>query len=170
MTTLKSFRSNLVLVAAAAALFVLPGCFNSAPKKPTIVVANVLDKSLFDDARVPGSVHVPYGEHEASAVNWDKNAPVVVYCSNYRCTASGSVAKKLMKLGFTNVMAYEEGMVGWYQANQKDAQAYPVEGACQQEYLKSENEKPEGLVHDDALKVITTEELRALLVEKGILK
>jgi len=46
-----------------------------------------------------------------------------VYCSSIRCQTSPASARKLAEVGYSNVLHYEEGVVGW-----KDA-GNPMEGS-----------------------------------------
>jgi len=41
---------------------------------------------------------------------------VIVYCMNSGCDASTKAAKKMEKLGYTNVLDYEAGKVDWHEA------------------------------------------------------
>jgi len=180
MITVDSKNGLLRMALVALIALALPGCFSRSDKKASccggthqktgVILANVLDQAFFDDCHIPGSIHAPMDQYDTLSDEWSKDTPVVVYCSNYMCTASSSAAKKLKKKGFENVMAYEEGIAGWFQAHEKDEESYPVEGPCTQAYLRAENAKPEGLVENEEVKSITSEELRALLLEKGILQ
>lgn len=119
----------------------LPGCGCSqkaaAQKKQGLFVINVLDKATYDDAHIKGSVHVPFDDVAVFAADLDAdNAEIVVYCSNYMCTSSDYVAKRLQALGFKKVWAYEGGMAEWYQLG------LPVEGPAKLEYLSKKIEKP----------------------------
>lgn len=113
-------------------------------------LVNVLDKEYFDDAHIKGSatvesVNVPFVDPAkfAEAVKaWDKTVPVVTYCTNYFCTASGEAAQKLMELGFTNVYAYEAGMAEWVQLSKTDAN-FAVNGSAQNKVWSMALPKPE---------------------------
>jgi len=123
----------------------------SPVKEQKLVIINVLDKDLYDDCHIKGSINVPFEKIEEYADKLDKSKHVVLYCSNYMCTASGSSAKMLKRMGFENVWAYEAGMADWYQAK------LPVEGPCKEAYLNVKIEKPEHV--DDNFPIITTNEL-----------
>lgn len=113
-------------------LALLPACWQSKiEKKSGLVIVNVLDKALYDDCHIKGSIHIPFEmiENEGQRLV-DKDAHLVIYCSNYQCTSSEHAAKKLKKLGFADVAVYEGGMAEWYQ------RGLPVEGACKQPYLQ----------------------------------
>ena len=152
-------------------LILLPSCscsksysWGAEEKKSDVVVINVLSKQLYDDCHIKGSLNVPFMDEENPDISpiekftkdLDKETKIVVYCSNYMCTASGEIAKKLSEMGFENVWAYEAGMAEWYQEN------LPVEGTCNQKYLAKKLEKPVNESHE-GFKEITTTELKKLL-------
>jgi rhodanese-related sulfurtransferase len=146
MNIKRSFLKTFIL----SSLLFIAGCSCKKSKKAGLLVVNVLDKELYDDCHIKGSINVPFDEIENYAKNLDKNTEVVLYCSNYRCTASGFAAKSLTKLGFKNVWAYEAGMAEWYQNK------LPVEGACKESYLQIK--VPE--YKNEEIRVITTQELK----------
>lgn len=147
-----------------ASLAVLPGCdWFSGSKKASLVVVNVLDKEMYDDCHIAGSIQVPFSDVENMAKRWDPTTQIVIYCSGYLCTASGHAARTLKKLGFDQVWAYEEGMAGWKQAG------LPTEGVCTLPYLELPNEKLSDTVHNDVM-VITTQELYNLMKKEGLLQ
>lgn len=120
-------------------------------KKSGLVVINVLDKALYDDCHIKGSVHVPFESIEKYAQQFDpEQVEIVVYCSNYFCTSSGYACKLLKDKGFKHVWAYEGGIAEWYQMG------FPVEGACQQAYL---SKKIAPLAQDESQDTITVHEL-----------
>ena len=138
-------------------LLFLTGCFQLKKQKvETIKIVNVLDKVFYDDCHIKNSVHVPFVDIEKYAQKWPRTTKIVVYCSNYSCTASGYAAKLLKKMGFEYVKAYEAGMAGWYQAQ------LPYEGPAKESYLTLEN-KPRELGSGDEDLVIMTQELKELM-------
>jgi rhodanese-related sulfurtransferase len=140
-----------------ATLLLLPGCFGGSSKEESgLKVVNVLDKKLYDDAHIPGSINIDYMEVEKRADKWAKATEIVVYCSNYKCTASGAMAKRLKKMGFAKVFAYEAGMAGWKQAG------LPVVGPAKEKYLDAPNEKFSDRKDAD-IEDISTEDLKTLL-------
>jgi len=118
-------------------------------KKPIII--HVLDKDVFDDCRIEGSINMPYKDIKERAKELNKDDEIIVYCANYTCPASKNAYKMLKDLGFANVKAYEGGIQEWLQ------KGFPVEGACQMEFLKKELVRPEP--HEDEIEEITAEEL-----------
>jgi rhodanese-related sulfurtransferase len=122
-------------------------------KKTGLVVINVLNEELYNDCHIKDSINVPFESIEAYAQqNIDKDAEIVLYCSNYMCAASGHACRKLQQGGFTHVYAYEGGMAEWYQ------RGLPVEGLSKRSYLNQEVNPP---VHQEAEApmIITIEEL-----------
>lgn len=142
---------------------ILPSCMfdqeqASEPKKNGLVVINVLKKELYDDCHIEGSLSVPFDQVEKYAQERiDKNAEIVVYCSNYMCTASGAVCKMLHALGFNNVCAYEAGTAEWYQ------QGLPTKGPAKSAYLSHKLEQPK---HDGDtdICIVTTQELAQKMI------
>jgi rhodanese-related sulfurtransferase len=141
-------------------LALVPGCFWNSKKEDPLKVINVLEKKFFTDAHIPGSEHVPVMDVEKVADKWSKDTKIVVYCSNYACSASRSIARKLKKLKFKEVYAYEAGMAGWKQAG------LPVHGPGEESYLTLPNKRLSDVKHVD-VEEITTEQLKAMLEEAG---
>jgi len=120
-------------------VILLPSCGGDKKenKKRGLVVVNVLDRELYEDCHIKDSICVPFEQVESYAVeNIDKDAEVVLYCSNCYCSASGQACKQLKKLGFNNVCAYEGGTAEWYQNR------LPVEGPGTKKYLKQKVAQP----------------------------
>lgn len=134
-----------------------------------VKVINVLDKAMFDDAHIQGSVNVDLAKLKEEAANWNKNDTYVFYCSNYMCTASVAAAEELSKMGFANVIAFEGGMAEWYQLSKTDA-TFAVEGAAQQEYLTQVVAKNEAAVIPAGVKIVSAQDLKKLMTDAGLLK
>ena len=124
-------------------------------KKSGLIIVNVLDKQAYDDCHIADSINVALDELDDFAQTVDKkDAELVFYCSNYRCTASGFAAKKLKKDGFEHVWAYEGGAAEWYQ------KGLPVEGPCAAKYLRKEVQIADDM-HNEDIPVITALELKS---------
>ena len=83
-----------------------------ANKDITIIDARPSDPK---ENKIPGSKSLPYNAKEEiiKGVLTDKNAVIVVYCYSVDCPLSHELAKRLVKLGYTNVLKYPEGIEGW---------------------------------------------------------
>jgi rhodanese-related sulfurtransferase len=163
----------LKIIPVCLLIVVMAGCWPFGEKKPSNVadqmslrVINVLGEDLHKDAHIKGSINIPYETVESKSSAWNKNVPVVVYCSNYQCSASGEVAKKLAAKGFTTY-AYEGGTAEWYQLGKKDS-TYALEGPARESYLEMVIEP---LQEEDAdVKVISAVELKKMMQNAGLLK
>jgi rhodanese-related sulfurtransferase len=49
----------------------------------------------------------------------DKNALIVAYCGNPKCTAYQAAAKAAKKLGYKNIKHLSAGISGWKEAGEK---------------------------------------------------
>jgi len=153
-------KRSLLFVFLGALIVVVSSCWKGGADKAAelakgFVVVNILDKELFDDCHIKGSVSLPFDKINEAEKLIDKNAEVVTYCSNYMCTASSEARKQLMSMGYKKVYVYEGGTAEWYQ------KGYPVVGPCAQGYLKIKLPKPE--VEQDYM--ISAEELKKKLEE-----
>lgn len=164
---------KIVVAACYSLLVFLPACnwFSSSKVPVTLRLVNVLDKVEYDDAHIKGSstvesIQVSLEDLESKAALWDKNIPVVTYCSNYFCRASGDAARRLIELGFTDVYAYEAGIAEWYRLGLEN-QVYEIEGPAAKGYLKLEVKKPEKDHHD--IQVISSEDLQKLIKKANML-
>jgi len=139
------------LIILLGLLFWLPGCGQEA-KKSGLVVVNVLDKELYDDCHITGSINIPLDELDQKMDTIARDADLVFYCSNYQCTGSGYAAEKFREKGFENVSVYEGGTAEWYQAG------LPITG----DHLKAYLSKPLHKFEDEeesSIPVITMDEL-----------
>jgi len=138
--------------------------------KTTMVVVNVLDKALFDDAHIKGSIQIAEDKLAEESDKWAKDTTVVFYCSNAMCTASSKAAEMLMAKGFTNVSAFEGGMAEWFQLS-KTSPEYAVEGPATAEYLAMQVQKPteEPTAPASPVKKITAVELLNLMKSANLL-
>ncbi len=134
-------------------VILLPGCWDKQDHNKLLVL-NILEPELYQDCHIPGSINVPLDELEDYVRDLDLNREIIVYCSNYLCTASKYAAELLQKLGFKQVYAYEAGMAEWRQ------QGLPVDGLAKQQYLIAVIAQPEELQAQN-IKIITTKALAA---------
>lgn len=160
------FLCSLALLLPACDWF---GSKSLAPAKLRIV--NVLDPESFNDAHIKGSstvhsLNVQMQNLAQAVADWDKTVPVVTYCSNYFCMASGDAAEKLMELGFTDVYAYEAGMAEWFQLSETD-KSYEIEGPAKKPYLKIKVKKPQK--EPENIRLISSQELQKMIKEANML-
>lgn len=82
------------------------------------ILIDVLGKESFDAKHIPKSINIPSTEIGIRSKNElpDKNKEIVVYCASRECEASPNAAKKLEKLGYKNVVDFEDGLAGWQEA------------------------------------------------------
>lgn len=76
---------------------------------------NVLTEDYFEGELIPGSRWVPLDRvgREVAALNVDRGAALLVYCSGPTCPNSRDAGQKLATLGFTNVRVFEGGLQAW---------------------------------------------------------
>ncbi len=81
------------------------------------VLVNALAREAFDEERIPGSISIPAADALRVAPEiLARDQSIVVYCSSRSCTASPTLAQKLVDLGFTEVADFEDGVEGWEHA------------------------------------------------------
>lgn len=141
-------KNIMFMVGITATLFVMSGCsyFSSfTQSKPSFVLANVLEQAFWQDCHIEGDINVPFMKvNEYADAHWDKEGTeIVLYCGNYKCTASGSAAKKLREKGFKKAYAYEGGTAEWRHYG------YPTSGPATAAYL-NDYKVPAGYDHTDS--------------------
>ena len=93
----------------------------SSDHRPVLV--NALAREGFDEARIPGSINIPASDAVRVAPDLlATDQPIVVYCSSRSCTASPTLAQKLVDLGFTEVIDFEGGIDEW------EREGFPMRG------------------------------------------
>lgn len=140
----------------------LTGCWKGSDKQSKLVVINVLDKKMYDDCHITGSINIPFEDLEDRMKSLSKDDEYVFYCSNYACTAAPFSAKMLKDADFSNVSVYHGGIVEWYQKK------YPYSGPAKDDYLKEDNEPLDDDDHE--VPVIKAEDLKSKLEKSGLLK
>lgn len=76
-------------------------------------IVEVLEKREFDDAHLPGAIHIPLVKLVQRAGELDRGRPVVVYCYDSLCDMSPRAAARLESLGFDDVHDYVASKVDW---------------------------------------------------------
>lgn len=152
MLRIRNYLSKLSFLGLCVIL--LPGCWSTqdVAQDDKLVVINVLDKSLYDDCHIKGSINIAFEDVEDYLQRRKgDDIELIFYCSNRRCTASHYAAKKAVELGFSDVLVYVDGTAGWYQAG------LPVVGICKKKYLEKRIKKQ--VSQDDEVVEISTDNL-----------
>lgn len=84
----------------------------------TVTVVDALGESNYAQLHLPGALNLVEGDVDARAAELlpDRDAAIVVYCSNPACGNSQAVANRLTALGYSNVRKYREGIQDWVAA------------------------------------------------------
>ena len=120
-------------------------------KKPNFIVINVLDYENYSDCHIKGSISIPVNKIDEIKKIVDKDAQIVAYCAHYKCGISAEARKKLLEMGYKNVLLYEGGIAQWHQ------KGFPTEGACKKEFLSEIVQKPQ---REKEAHEITAQELK----------
>lgn len=84
-------------------------------KKVTLIDVNGSDS--FKEGHIPGAIDFDAaGADLASKLPKEKDALIVAYCGGPACAAYTAAAKAAVKLGYTNVKHYSQGISGWKEA------------------------------------------------------
>jgi FMN-dependent NADH-azoreductase len=84
----------------------------------TVTVVDALPQSYYDQQHLPDALNLVEGDVDARAGDLlpDVTATIVTYCSNPACGNSKAVARRLRKLGYTDVRTYPGGIQDWVEA------------------------------------------------------
>jgi rhodanese-related sulfurtransferase len=89
---------------------------DQGPEKGNYVLFDSRPLPRFQQGYIPTAVHFPFSAFDKMAekvLPKDKNTLVVFYCQGPTCNLSPSSAAKALKLGYTNVKVYKDGIPGW---------------------------------------------------------
>jgi len=82
-----------------------------------VKLVEVLDKEAYNKEHIKGAMNIPLERIGTEAKDrFAEDDQIVVYCSNFDCSASPTAAKKLDGLGFKNVYDYQGGKKDWKDA------------------------------------------------------
>ena len=90
--------------------------------KKGVVLLDARSGKWDDGRRIPGAKQLAASADDktiAAVVGADKNAKIITYCSNTKCPASGKLAARLRKAGYSNVTEYPVGIAGWVESGNK---------------------------------------------------
>jgi rhodanese-related sulfurtransferase len=87
-------------------------------EKVDFVLADTLSPIEFAEDRIVGAVNVPPTALKAGRAKLpaDRAKKIVFYCKGAKCTKSAKTAALAVKLGYTNVAIYNEGIPEWVKA------------------------------------------------------
>lgn len=90
----------------------------AAIAREEVTVVDALGASYYEQLHISGAINLVEDEVAARAASLlpDKDAAIVTYCSNEACPNSEAVAQALVRLGYTNVRKYREGIQDWVAA------------------------------------------------------
>ncbi|GAA0641532.1 hypothetical protein GCM10010174_74960 [Kutzneria viridogrisea] len=97
----------------------------------SITVIDTLPADMHRGSHLPGSINIPGFPYNIAAKSTDdlapklvpdKSTPVALYCINPPCRNSEFVGREMVKLGYTKVTKYAEGIDDWVKAG------LPLEG------------------------------------------
>lgn len=74
-------------------------------------IVDVRSPGEFSAGHIPGAQNVPLESFQATASQWDKSAPVLVYCQSG--SRSAEAVKMLQALGFQKILHFDKGIVAW---------------------------------------------------------
>lgn len=102
---------------------------------------NALSPIEFNEMAIKGSVNIPSSKVKAGhpLLPADKGSLLIFYCKGPKCNKSRVAAGKAMKLGYTNVLVYNDGIPGWAKAH------YPMDRAVKYPKVKVDRLTPKEL-------------------------
>jgi rhodanese-related sulfurtransferase len=83
--------------------------------KPGVYLLDVDVPKIWKEHHLPGAIHIT-GPNLKRFLPADKNAILIFYCAEPRCSASESAAAEAVRLGYTRVYVMPEGIFGWVNA------------------------------------------------------
>lgn len=87
-------------------------------KKVILLDAN--GTSTWKKHHVPTAIDFAANKEKlAKLLPQDKDALIVAYCGNSKCTAYQAAAKEAQKLGYRNIKHLSAGIAGWIEAGEK---------------------------------------------------
>lgn len=84
-------------------------------KDPQVHIIDVRTSSEFNKSHIPNAINISYlsGDFKdrISKLTWDKSRPILIYCETQH--RSLFAAKILSKVGYTNIVDLDRGMINW---------------------------------------------------------
>ncbi len=87
----------------------------SAQKKNNAVIIDARPYKKYLQSTIPGAIAIPDTQVDKLVGKFpaDKNIKVITFCGGYHCGKSHKVAKKMLSMGYTNVVVYAGGLPKW---------------------------------------------------------
>ena len=95
---------------------------------PLVMIVDARDIKTDDGKRITSAKAIPF---DATTGNItanlpDKQAMIIIYCSNARCPKSGLLADRLVRMGYKNVWNYPGGIEEWEKSGHKVEKGKPA--------------------------------------------
>jgi rhodanese-related sulfurtransferase len=81
-----------------------------------VTIVDVNSPQSWQEAHVPGALHLDPLTYAATDLPPDKAATLVFYCSNFFCRKAPNAARRAEKMGYTDVRVMSAGISGWLDA------------------------------------------------------
>lgn len=87
--------------------------------KTPIALVDARSDKWFDGTLIQGAQRLPAetAKREIEKILPNKNQLIVVYCAGEGCPASKNLAKRLLELGYKNIIDYHDGIQVWKAQN-----------------------------------------------------
>jgi rhodanese-related sulfurtransferase len=88
---------------------------------PTVVIIDARNRKTDDGKRIPSAKAIPFDAPNGNitANLPDKQVMIIVYCANAQCNESNVLVDRLIRMGYTNVWKYPEGIEEWEKSGKK---------------------------------------------------
>ncbi len=105
------------------------------------LLVDALSPIEFDEMSIKGSVNIPSSRVKAGhpLLPADKGGLIVFYCKGPKCNKSRAAAENAQKLGYTNILVYNDGIPAWAKAG------LPMDHAVEYPKLKTARLAPKEL-------------------------
>ncbi|MCI5145257.1 MAG: rhodanese-like domain-containing protein [Candidatus Electrothrix sp. AR3] len=86
-----------------------------APEAKDIVVVDARNPEEYQEVHIKGAINIPQKKFKqyAHLLPKDTSAQIVFYCNGIKCGKSKKAAKQALKMGYSQVIVYAEGMPVW---------------------------------------------------------
>lgn len=82
---------------------------------PDLILVDSRTKQYDDGKRIKGAIYLPADAEDAEIQKAlpKRNQPIAIYCWSTACPASTWLVDRLVKMGYTNLYKYPDGLVIW---------------------------------------------------------